>query len=146
MPNVIIGDKKVVKEIKKNKKLKCGSLDETTSLMVEYILEEFDLMFSALEMATCYPTDSVIENIRNDIKSKTLLDVLEEKKTGKPSDLSSKTISQLNQPLEKNEAQAMAINNNVKASPLFNRQNASSPMRKAGLPPSSNNRSNNLPF
>ena len=66
---------------KKNRyKIKCGSLDETASLMVEYILEEVDLLFTGLEMATCFPTDDAFEKDVKNSRAKTLMSILEEKR------------------------------------------------------------------
>ncbi len=66
---------------KKNRyKIKCGSLDETASLMVEYILEEVDLLFTGLEMATCFPTDDAFEKDVKNARAKTLMSILEEKR------------------------------------------------------------------
>ncbi len=67
---------------KKDKyKIKCGSLDETASLMTEYVLEEADLLYTALEMATCFPADDMfVRNADKGTRSKTLLNILEEKR------------------------------------------------------------------
>ncbi len=73
--------------------LKLGSLDETASLMTEYILEETDLFFTALEMATCYPMDNIIAKKRKN--ARTLYDVLEEK-CNNPSSTKFKTLVELN--------------------------------------------------
>lgn len=73
----------VAKKGGKNKyKIKCGSLDETASLMTEYILEETDLLYTALEMATCFPADDVFkkQSKKNASRAKTLMSILEEKR------------------------------------------------------------------
>lgn len=76
------------------KKFAVGSLDETASLMVEYILEELDVLFTSLEMATCYPLDQSL--IAKEKNKRTLYDVLEEK-TNENNNLKFKTINDLEQ-------------------------------------------------
>lgn len=78
-PSVLMNENKKTIEEDKTKEIKCGSLDETAALMAEYILEETDLMFTALEMGTCYPLDSIIEEDKI-LNSNSLLDILNEKR------------------------------------------------------------------
>lgn len=92
-----VSGKDTKKSTKANaKSVKCGSLDETASLMTEYILEETDLLFSALEMATCYPADDAfINSSKENKKSKTLLNVLEEKRNKDYSKLATERINSI---------------------------------------------------
>lgn len=60
-------------------KNKYGSLDDTASLMVEYMLNETDILYTALEMGTCFPTSNTFKHHSKKIE-KTLFDVLEEKR------------------------------------------------------------------
>lgn len=60
-------------------KNKYGSLDDTAALMVEYLLEETDILYTALEMGTCFPMNNSFKQYNNNIE-KTLFNVLEEKK------------------------------------------------------------------
>ncbi|MGL4948334.1 MAG: hypothetical protein ACRC42_03025 [Mycoplasma sp.] len=71
----VINEKPRISEL--NKRIRFGSLDESASLMAEYIFEEVDLFVSALEIAASLPMDDFVQK-RN--SQKTLLDVLEEKR------------------------------------------------------------------
>lgn len=74
--NVIIGGDRRIQG--KRKKFAIGSLDEAASLMTEYILEELDILFTALEMGSCYPLDdALLEKAKS---KKTLYDILDEKR------------------------------------------------------------------
>ncbi len=74
--NVVVGgDRRLYG---KQKRFAIGSLDESASLMTEYILEELDILFSVLEMATCYPLDDAL--VAKEKSKRTLYDVLEEKR------------------------------------------------------------------
>lgn len=61
------------------KRVHFGSLDETASLMVEFILDEMDILFSALEMGVCYPSDDALTTTAKS-DAKNLHEILEEKK------------------------------------------------------------------
>lgn len=124
-PNVIFQDEKTIKEVYNENKIKCGSLDESASLMVEYILEEFDLLYTALEMATCYPTDAVIDSMKKTNRSTTLKDVLEDKKRS-TSGLADRTINELNSQFANNAIDLNQLDVNLsRRPPMFNAQRAS---------------------
>lgn len=89
--NVVINNDSRIQS--KQKLFAIGSLDETASLMTEYILEELDILFTALEMATCYPLDNSI--IAKQKSKQTLYDVLE-KKQNENINLKYRNISDLN--------------------------------------------------
>lgn len=82
--NTVFKNGDVVSTSSKSKKdrysIKCGSLDETASLMIEYILEEVDLLFTCLEMATCFPVDDAFTKDLKNSRAKTLMSILEEKR------------------------------------------------------------------
>lgn len=56
-----------------------GSLDETASLMAEFVLDEMDILFTALEMGVCYPFDDAL-TVHAKPNMKSLHEILEEKK------------------------------------------------------------------
>lgn len=91
--SVLLAKQNRLSDVSPNELLKLGSLDETASLMTEYILEEVDIMFTALEMATCYPMDNII--VKKQKHARSLYDVLEEKRNNPG--LRFKTLSQLDE-------------------------------------------------
>ncbi|MGL4951679.1 MAG: DUF3137 domain-containing protein [Mycoplasma sp.] len=62
-----------------NKKVGFGSLDDTASIIVEYIFNDIDLLISMLEISTCLPIDTKVSKLIDG--KKTLFNVLQEKRT-----------------------------------------------------------------
>ena len=112
--SVLLSKQNRLSDVSHNELLKLGSLDETASLMTEYILEETDILFTALEMATCYPMDNII--VKKQKQAKTLYDVLEEKKNNPG--MKFKTITELNSSFDEINKKVADIGFNQKA-PTF---------------------------